>query len=148
MFAPGDREFAGNAVDYRASFGSTELSALTNALGRLVAASDGMAQAVTRHDRLALIACNEQAEALIDEVNRLSAALTDEAKGVLGESDVRALCERLDAGARRNAHLIEHAWAVDAALMRLLLGLGKVGADGTVGAYSANPGPSYVDREA
>jgi hypothetical protein len=44
--------------------------------------------------------------------------------------------------------LIEQAWAVDAALMRLLLGLGKVGSDGSVGGYSSNPGPSYVDRQA
>ena len=148
MLAPGDLEFAGNAVDYRAGFGSTELSALTTALGRLIAASDGVADAVTRHDRIALMRCNEQAEPLIEEVNRLTATLTDEDRAVLGEVGVTALCERLAAGMRRNAYLIEQAWAVDAALMRLLLGLGKVGADGTVNGYSANPGPAYVDREA
>jgi hypothetical protein len=148
MLTPGDREFAGNAVDYRASFGSPELSALTAALGRLVAASDGVAHAVTHHDRLALTRCNEQAEALVVEVNGLATALTPEDRTILGEVGVTALCERLAAGSRRNAYLIEQAWAVDAALMRLLLGLGKVGADGTVGGYSANPGPSYVDREA
>jgi hypothetical protein len=48
MFAPGDREFAGHAASYRASFGSPELSTLTTALGRLVAASDGVAEAVAR----------------------------------------------------------------------------------------------------
>jgi hypothetical protein len=148
MFAAGDYEFAGNAADNRAGFGSTELSALTNALGRLVAATDGMADAVTRHDRIALTACNEQAEALVDEVNGLTAALAEEDRAILEDAGVRALCERLDVGARRNAHLIEHAWATDAALMRLLLGLGKVGADGTVGAYSASLGPTCVDREA
>jgi hypothetical protein len=148
MLAPGDLEFAGNAADYRASFGSPQLSALTTALGRLVAATDGMADAVTRHDRLALMRCNEQAEPLVDEVNRLTATLTEEDRAVLGETGVTALCERLAAGMRRNARLIEHAWAVDAALMRLLLGLGRVGADGAVGSYSANPGPTYVDRGA
>ena len=148
MIAPGEREFAGNAVDYRASFGSPELSALTNALSRLVAASDGVAEAVTHHDRLALTRCNEQAEALVDEVNNLAAGLTAEDRSILGEVGVTDLCDQLAAGARRNAYLIEQAWAVDAALMRLLLGLGKVGADGTVGGYAANPGPSYVDREA
>ena len=66
MLAPGDLEFAGNAASYRADFGSPALSALSAALGRLAAASDGVADAVTRHDRLALTRCNEQAEALVD----------------------------------------------------------------------------------
>lgn len=148
MLAPGDREFAGSAVAYRDGFGSAEVTELESALSRLVAASNGMAEAVSRHDRVALVGCNEQAEALVEEVNRRAAALTAEDRAILGESDVANLCEQLAAGARRNAYLIEHAWATDAALMRLLLGLGKVSADGTVGSYSANPGPSYVDREA
>jgi len=148
MFAPGDREFAGNAAARRGGFGSPELTALATALTSLVAASDGVAEAVQRHDRLALIRANETADALVDEVNRLAAALTDGDRMMLGEYGVPALCERLAAGARRNAYLIEQAWAVDAALMRLLLGLGKVGSDGSVGGYSSNPGPSYVDRQA
>ncbi len=148
MFAPGDREFADSAVGYRVSFGSPELIALTTALSRLVSASDGVAEAVTRHDRLALVKSNEQADALVDEVNRLAATLTDDDRAMLAEFGVPALCERLAAGARRNAHLIEQAWAVDAALMRLLLGLGKIGADGTVGGYAVAPGPTYVDRGA
>jgi hypothetical protein len=148
MFAPGDHEFAGNAPSYVAGFGSPELTALTTALGRLVAASDGVADAVTRHDRLALTRSNEQAEALVDQVNSLAAALTPEDRAMLGHVGVPEMCEHLAAGARRNAYLIEQAWAVDAALMRLLLGLGKVGADGTVGGYGANPGPAYVDRQA
>jgi hypothetical protein len=148
MFAPGDREFAGNAVIDRASFGSPELYALTNALNELVGVSDGVADAVGRHDRIALTTCNEQAEALVEQVGRLNSALTDDDRSLLGDVGVPALCDRLAAGARRNAYLIEQAWAVDAALMRMLLGLGKVGSDGSVGGYSSNPGPSYVDREA
>jgi hypothetical protein len=148
MFAPSDREFAGSAVGYRVSFGSPELSALAAALARLVSASDGVADAVTRHDRLALVRSNEQADALVDEVNQLAAALTDEDRLMLGEFGVPVLCERLAVGARRNAYLIEQAWAVDAALMRLLLGLGKVGSDGTVSGYSVPGGPTYVDRGA
>jgi hypothetical protein len=148
MVTPGEREFAGNAAERRADFGSTELSALTVALGRLVVASDGVADAVTRHDRAGLIKCNEQAESLVDEVNRLTSALDPHDKTLFGEVGVTTLCERLARGARRNAYLIEQAWAVDAALMRLLLGLGRVGADGTVGGYSAAPGPTYVDRQA
>jgi hypothetical protein len=148
MVTPGEREFAGNAADHRADYGSTELSALTTALGRLVVASDGVADAVTRHDRLGLIKCNEQAESLVDEVNRLTSALDPHDKALFGEVGVTTLCERLAKGARRNAYLIEQAWAVDAALMRLLLGIGRVGADGKVGGYAAAPGPTYVDRQA
>jgi hypothetical protein len=148
MLAPGDLEFAGDAVGYRADFGSPALSALKAALGRLATASDGVADAVTRHDRLALTRCNEQSEALVGEVNGLIAALSPEDRAGVGEIGIPALIARLDAGARRNAYLIERAWSVDAALMRLLLGLGRVGPDGTVGGYSANPGPAYVDRQA
>jgi hypothetical protein len=148
MFGPGVREFAGSAVDDRAGFSSPELSALTAALGRLVAVSDRVAEAVRRHDRIALTSCNEQADAIVLEVNRLNSVLTNEDRMLLGEVGITTLCQRLGASARRNAFLIEQAWAVDAALMRLLLGLGKVGADGNVGRYSSNPGPTYVDRQA
>ncbi|HEX7490706.1 MAG TPA: hypothetical protein VF337_03265 [Candidatus Limnocylindrales bacterium] len=148
MFAQGDLTRAGNAVDFRADFGTPTLSALTAALDRLVAASDGVAEAVRRHDRLALVSSNEQADALVGEINRLNSTLTDEDRALFGVVGVPALCERLGSSARRNALLIEQAWAVDAALMRLLLGLGKVGSDGSVGGYSSNPGPSYVDRQA
>ena len=148
MLTPGDREFAGSAVLDRDSFGSPELSALTLALSRLAAASDGVADAVTRHDRLALVSCTEESDTLVEEVGRLNAVLSDEERAMLPRVGVPELCSRLAAGARRNAYLIEQAWATDAALMRLLLGLGRVGADGNLSGYSANPGPTYVDRGA
>src|ERR1035437_3112582 len=128
--------------------GATERARGRSSMSRLVAVSDGVAEAVRRHDRIALTSCNEQADALVGEVNGLNAALTDEDRSLLGKIGVAALCERLAAGARRNAYLIEQAWAVDAALMRLLLGLGKVGADGAIGGYASSPGPTYVDRQA
>jgi len=87
MVTPGEREFAGNAADRRADFGSTELSALTVALGRLVAASDGVADAVTHHDRIGLIKCNEQAESLVDEVNAGSAHVFAKDTGTHLEGD-------------------------------------------------------------
>jgi hypothetical protein len=67
---------------------------------------------------------------------------------MLADAGVPALVARLSAGARRNAFLIEQAWAVDAALIRLLMGVGRIGPDGTVGGYSANPGPACVNRDA
>jgi hypothetical protein len=148
MFAPGDGEVIGTAAEYRRGFGSPELSALADALTRLVGISESVADSVTRHDRVSLLVANEQAESLVDEVNGLAAGLSSADRVELPEYGIPALCERLAAGARRNAYLIEQAWAVDAALMRLLLGLGKVASDGTVGGYSASPGPTYVDRQA
>ncbi len=144
MFASGDLEFADSA----ASFGSPELAALTDALIALVAESDGVAEAVARHDREAIATCNERAEGLVERVNRLTAGLTSDDKALLGDVGVPALCQRLAACARRNAYLIEQAWAVDAALMRLLLGAGRVDPDGVGGGYSTPSGPTYVDRGA
>jgi hypothetical protein len=148
MLAPGDRELAGRAADYRAGFGSPELSALAAALTSLVEASDSVADAVTRHDRLALMASNQRAEELVAEVNRIAGSLSAEDVTVVRETGIPALCEWLSAGARRNAYLIEQAWATDAALMRMLMGFGRVGSDGPTSAYGEASGPTYVDREA
>jgi hypothetical protein len=144
MFDPVDL----NPATDETNLGSPELTALGTALAGLLAASSSVTDAVTRHDRLALERANEQAEALLDEIRPLSAALTPLDRQLLPHSGITDICERLAAGSRRNAYLIEQAWAVDAALMRLMLGLGKVGADGSVGGYSAAPGPAYFDRQA
>ena len=148
MLAPGESELAGYEVSSRASFGSAELNALAIALSRLVAASDGVADAVTRHDRVALVASNEKADGLVNEISGLASALSPEDRAMLAEVGVPVLCRRLAVGARRNAYLIERAWATDAALMRLLLGLGRAGPDGAVGGYAVAPGPTCVDRGA
>jgi hypothetical protein len=129
-------------------FGAPGPAALRAALGGLVAASDRVSDAVRRHDRLALEAANAEADALVIEVGRLAAALTPEDRQFLGELGIPAACERLAAGSRRNAVLIEQAWAVDAALMRLMLGAGRAGADGSTPGYGSTPGPTWLDREA
>ncbi len=147
MFAPG-RDFAEHAAAYPVAPGSPALSALTSALSALVTISDEVTLAVQNHDRLALISRNERAEGLIEEVNRIGGTLTDAERSMLADAGVPALVARLSAGARRNAFLIEQAWAVDAALIRLLMGVGRIGPDGTVGGYSANPGPACVNRDA
>jgi hypothetical protein len=147
VFAP-DRDFAENAAAYQVAPGSPALSALTSALSALVTISDEVTLAVQNHDRLALISRNERAEGLIEEVNGIGGTLTDADRSMLADAGVPALVARLSAGARRNAFLIEQAWAVDAALIRLLMGVGRIGPDGTVGGYSANPGPACVNRDA
>jgi len=129
-------------------FGSPQISSLEAALIRLAGASDGVTEAVTHHDRGALEAANERADVLMAEIGQLATALSPPERALLPQTGVPALCERLAAGARRNALLIENAWAVDAALMRLLLGLGKAGSDRNVGGYGSDPGPAYLDRQA
>jgi hypothetical protein len=148
VFAPGGRELARYAVGYGVGLDSPELTALTSALTTLAEISDDVTAAVQRHDRPALEKANERAERLVGEVNRLAAALTQADRALIGETGIAALCQRLAAAARRNAYLIEQAWAVDAALMRLLVGVGTTGAEGTVSGYGSQPGPTYVDREA
>jgi hypothetical protein len=148
MLTPGDRELARYPTDLVAGLGSPDLNALAVALGKLLETSDGVAEAVTRHDRAALLEYNERADSLLAEVGRLSAGLSDSDRALLPEFGVPALCKRLAAGSRRNALLIEQAWATDAALMRLLLGLGRVGPSGIPETYSSGPAPTYVDRQA
>jgi hypothetical protein len=148
MLTPGDGDFTRFSTDQTVGLGSPDLNALAVALGKLLETSDGVAEAVTRHDRAALLEYNERADALLADVRRLTAALSDSDRALLPEMGVPALCRRLGAGSRRNALLIEQAWATDAALMRLLLGLGRVGPNGVPDAYSSGPAPTYVDRQA
>jgi hypothetical protein len=151
MFLPGDTDFS-NVAGYRAEVGWSEVSprlvALAAALNRLLAASDGVAEALTRHDRGALESSNELATALVEEVGDLAGTLTDEDRTEIARTAIPGIREKLAAAARRNAYLIEQAWAVDAALMRLMIGVGRVGPEGPVGGYSAPTGPAYLDRGA
>ena len=150
MFAPGDADFG--AAGYRPEAGwaqiSPRLAALASALDRLLAASDSVAEALNRHDRVALESSNDLATSLVEEVGRLAGDLTDQERAELLSSPIPGLRQKLSNAARRNACLIEQAWAVDAALMRLMLGVGRVGPDNSVSGYNCAPGPAYVDRGA
>ncbi len=151
MFAPGDAEFASTAGS-RAEIGwsqpSPRLVAMAAALTRLLAASDRVAEALTRHDRSALESSNELASSLVEEIGKLAGDLSDQERAEMTETAIPGLRMQLGAVARRNAYLIEQAWAVDAALMRLMLGVGRVGPDNSVSGYNSAPGPAYVDRGA
>lgn len=151
MFAAADSDFAGAGyrVDATWSQVSPRLVALASALTRLLAASDGVADALTRHDRIALERSNEISTVLLEEVGGIAGDLSDDDRYVLAESPIPGLRERLAVASRRNAYLIEQAWAVDAALMRLVLGGGRLGMDNpSVTGYETAPGPAYVDRGA
>ena len=125
------------------------LVALASALTRLLAACDGVADALTRHDRVALEKSNELSTQLLAQVDDLAGDLTDDERAWMPESPIPALRDRLAVVSRRNATLIEQAWAVDAALMRLILSGGRVGIErSAIAGYDTTPGPAYVDRGA
>jgi hypothetical protein len=150
MFTPGDADYR-RAPEYGTDndwSSSPRLVALASALSRLLAASNGVTEALTRHDRAALEASNELSGSLVAEVGDLAAALTEQERLELGLTPIPRLREQLAATARRNAFLIEQAWAVDAALMRLVLGGGKAGQEAAGSGYGSTPGPAYVDRGA
>ncbi len=143
---------AAGETDFVASWSNQlppRLVALASALTRLLAASDGVAEALTRHDRIALEKSNDLSTSLHNEVGQLADDLTDDERSWVDQSPIPALRDRLAVASRRNATLIEQAWAVDAALMRLILSGGRVGNErSAVSGYEATPGPSYVDRGA
>jgi hypothetical protein len=150
MFAPGDADYR-RAPGYSADTGwspSPRLVALASTLSRLLAASNGVTEALTRHDRVALETSNELSSSLVAEVGDLAVGLTDQERLDLASTPIPELRAELAAAARRNAVLIEQAWAVDAALMRLILGGGKTGQDAAGTGYGSAPGPAYVDRGA
>ncbi len=144
----------------RAPAGNRELAsdrpaALLAALGELAGAAASLTAAVERHDLAALVAANERAEILSARVGDLANALTDADRARLDLARMAALRDRLDLAARRNAYLIERAWAVDAATMRLLVGLGRSGSATDLGApdhpartYVTHEPPGDIDRQA
>jgi hypothetical protein len=110
--------------------------------------TDALTSAVECHDLAGLVASNERAEGLASRIGEVSAGLTEADRERLDRLRIRGLCERIDVGVRRNAYLIERAWALDAATMRLLAGLGRTGADATLHSYAQPSAPGYVDRQA
>ena len=148
MLAQGDRDLARYAAGYRVGAATPGLNALSDALAALADVSDQLTLAVQHHDRAAIENSNAQAERILVEVNRHTESLTEEDRALVGETGIGFLCERLAIGARRNAYLIEKAWAVDAALMRMLVGIGKVGSEGVVAGYGEPPAQTFVDRQA
>jgi hypothetical protein len=123
-------------------------TALAGALSALADATDAVALAVRRHDHSALVEANLRADALLAAVGRTMAAVGPDDKHSLEAAGVGPLIERLGASGRRNAYLIERAWAIDAAMLRLLAGLGRQGVEGTAAGYGAPAGPAYLDRQA
>ena len=129
-------------------------AALTAALDELVESTDALTIAVERHDLVALVAASNRAEALTTRVNAIAAELSPVDRIELDAPRIAEVSERLAVGARRNAYLIERAWALDAATMRLLAGLGQdrpeTGfGDRPMNGYMTMTTPAlYLDRDA
>ena len=133
--------------------GATRAAALSVALEDLADASDTLTIAVERHDLPALVAASDRAERLTERVAGLAGGLDAADRVELDGSRIARLRERLAVSARRNAYLIERAWALDAATMRLLAGLSQGGADASpdrpMAAYLPSAGAVlHLDREA
>ena len=122
--------------------------ALAEHLGELADAADSLTSAVEGHDLAGLEAANERAEALALRIGDLSAGLSEIDRVRVDNRRVRALRERIDTATRRNAYLIERAWAVDAATMRLLASLGRPSPDVALDTYVQPSAPAYFDRQA
>jgi hypothetical protein len=130
----------------------------------LAAAGEALTYAIVAHDLDAIVAATRDAEHLMARMTREDAAVRRVAAGQSPEEydDVRQdapdpavllLGARIGATARRNALLLEHAWATDAALLRLLATAARAEMDAARGSGYARPSPDaqpagWLDRSA
>lgn len=139
----------------------------TALLEALAAAGEALTDAIVHHDFDAIVAATKHAEDLVTRLNsrdaaraetrrrRIAASLVDDDPAepeALGD-DVIELGTRIAITARRNAMLLERAWATDAALLRLLATAARTEAQQSVGiGYAPAPAeamPSgWLDRSA
>jgi hypothetical protein len=97
-------------------------------LEQLAAAGETLTTAIVHHDLDAIVAATKRAEELVGMLDGNERAKRDPANDHPGrdddelvvDPDVVLLGARIGATARRNALLLERAWATDAALLRLL----------------------------
>lgn len=122
--------------------------ALLVALGELAEAADSLTHAIEGHDLAGLLAAIERAETLGGRVDELAAGFTDLDRARLDPVRFAAVRDRLTRAARRNAYLIEQAWALDAATLRLLASLGRPPAETPVAPYAPSAAAGCLDRQA
>jgi hypothetical protein len=148
-------------------------------LEALAAAGEALTYAIVHHDFDAIVAATGNAELLMaqlaaqDRARKAAARLAvAQFAGVDADVDTDPLDEsrpeerpdapdpavlllgaRIGATARRNALLLEHAWATDAALLRLLATAARAEMDAARGSGYAQPNPDaqpagWLDRSA
>ncbi len=123
-------------------------------LAALADASDDLTAAIVHHDREAIVAATRDAETLVEQLSRLEASPDTDARPRPADADVILLAARIEAAARRNARLLEAAWATDAAILRLLASAARAETERASGDYAATAAtdpaqPSgWLDRSA
>jgi len=120
-------------------------------LSELLSTSDQLGDAVRHHDHDAILGAVRRADGIMGELDRCTPAVAAaRANGAFVDMDPElvTLREALRAAARRNAMLIERAWQLDAATLRLLAGLGRETTPGPAKAYRDSSAPTYLDTPA
>lgn len=121
---------------------------VTAILEALAETGDALTAALVRHDLEGISAATESAQALVERLDALIADPDADRPSPVAMAGVTA---RIGATARRNAVLLETAWATDAAMLRLLAAAASE-ADGSSAAYGpVAPGASpagWLDRTA
>jgi hypothetical protein len=126
-------------------------------LAALADTSDALTVAIVAHDREAIVAATQDAEAIVAELTRLGGSADPAARPRRADAGIILLAARIEAAARRNAVLLERAWATDAAILRLLATAVRSEAETASGDYgatgaTASPDPSqpsgWMDRSA
>lgn len=119
-------------------------------LEALAEAGDALTDALVAHDLPGIAGATQVAQSLVE---RLDALAADPDAGPGARASTAALTVRIGATARRNALLLEAAWATDAAMLRFLAaaaaeadGPAAYGPTGPAGA-SAQPA-GWLDRTA
>ena len=114
----------------------------------LADAAEALGDALMRHDRIALVAANERSDAVTSRLTERAEALTPEEREELASPALAPVFDRIRAAARRNMVLIEQAWALDAATLRLLAGVGQAQPETPLGPYRSPARAGYLDRQA
>ncbi len=124
---------------------------LRTTLGGLAEATEAITVSVTRRDLDGLTAAVARAESLTDALSQAQGRLDD----LRGDRRIRAagpeliaLRERIRENGRRNARLIQRAWELDAAALRLLVRLIAPEGDPTVTTYATAQTPRLLDTPA
>ncbi len=119
-------------------------------LAGLIEATDAMTATVASRGLAGLASAVERAETITAALGRaapLLGGLREDPRLVAAGPELAALRERVRENGRRNAHLIQRAWELDAAAVRLLVRLVAPAGEGPAVAYAA-PAPRLLDTPA
>lgn len=114
-------------------------------LAALAETSDALTVAIVAHDREAIVAATRDAERLVEQLSSLEGSLDPDAHRTQFDADLLLLAARIEATARRNALLLERAWATEAAVLRLLAAAAKAESDAASAGYGAGAAATATD---